>query len=115
MGWKNYHLYHFKTPEINLGDLRLLLEDGYDEMDMNPVEGKTVMVEDIFTQVGQTIEYIYDYGDDWEHTIELLEIDKEPLLITLPVIVSGKNACPPEDCGGPHGYAALKKILKNPS
>ena len=28
--------------------------------------------------------------------------------------MAGKGACPPEDCGGPWGYAELKIILDDP-
>ncbi|MGH7264089.1 MAG: IS1096 element passenger TnpR family protein, partial [Candidatus Rokuibacteriota bacterium] len=31
------------------------------------------------------------------------------------VLVAAKGACPPEDCGGPWGYAELKEILADPS
>lgn len=29
--------------------------------------------------------------------------------------LAGKNACPPEDCGGPYGYANLLAILADPA
>jgi hypothetical protein len=32
-----------------------------------------------------------------------------------PILVAAKGACPPEDCGGPWGYADLKAILADPS
>ena len=64
MGWNNCHLYHFTVEKLTIGDLRLLLMDGYDEMGMNPVDDKKYMLEDIFLQVGQKIDYLYDYGDD---------------------------------------------------
>ena len=32
----------------------------------------------------------------------------------LPIIISGQNACPPEDCGGVGGYEELKKVLLDP-
>jgi hypothetical protein len=113
MGWKNYHLYHFKIKNLHIGDLRLLQMDGYDGMEMNPVDGKEIMVGEIFTAVAQTIDYVYDYGDYWKHKIELVEINHKPQQLVLPVLVSGTNACPPEDCGGSHGYEELKKVLKN--
>ena len=32
-----------------------------------------------------------------------------------PALVGAKGACPPEECGGPWGYAKLRKILADPS
>jgi hypothetical protein len=29
----------------------------------------------------------------------------------LPACLAGENACPPDDVGGPHGYALLLEIL----
>ena len=31
-----------------------------------------------------------------------------------PLVVTGKRACPPEDCGGPGGYGFLLEALANP-
>lgn len=31
-----------------------------------------------------------------------------------PRCAKGRRACPPEDCGGPSGYARLLRILSNP-
>jgi hypothetical protein len=99
MGWNNYHIYHFTVEKLTIGDLRLLLIDGYDEMGINPVDDKSYM--------------LYDYGDDWEHEIELMAIENNPQCLVLPLLVNGKNACPPEDCGGTEGYREIKEILKN--
>ena len=30
------------------------------------------------------------------------------------MVIAGEHACPPEDCGGIHGYKELLNILKNP-
>jgi len=34
---------------------------------------------------------------------------------TYPRCVSGEGRCPPEDCGGPHGYAELLLAYADPS
>ncbi len=31
------------------------------------------------------------------------------------ICVAGERNCPPEDCGGPHGFAELLEVLQNPS
>lgn len=47
--------------------------------------------------------YVYDMGDHWEHEIRLEAINPPPKK-TYPICTGGSGACPPEDCGGPHGY-----------
>jgi hypothetical protein len=42
---------------------------------------------------------------------DLLDPDPET---HYPTLVAAKGACPPEDCGGPWGYADLKAILADP-
>ena len=109
MGWQNYHLYEFKVDGVRITDKSIVEED------LNPIsEAKELMVEDIFTHIGKTIKYVYDFGDWWEHQLELIEISNTPQNEALPLIISGENACPPEDCIGVHGYSELKEILKNP-
>ena len=34
--------------------------------------------------------------------------------LTYPVCPTGKRACPPDDCGGPWGYAELLDVLADP-
>ena len=69
MGWQNYHLYEFKVDGVRITDKSIVEED------LNPItEAKELMVEDIFTHIGKTIKYVYDFGDWWEHQLELIEI-----------------------------------------
>lgn len=51
----------------------------------------------------------HDFSDDWVHdiTLEKIVIGNEQHA----VCIGGKNACPPENCGGPIGYKRLKYIL----
>jgi hypothetical protein len=59
-------------------------------------------------QPGHRIQYSYDFGDGWEHDIVLENrLNPEPR-VQIPACLAGKGACPPEDCGGPWGYADLK-------
>ncbi len=62
--------------------------------------------------MGQKFVYIYDFGDDWIHKITLENIEK--IDAANADCITGKGACPPEDCGGPWGYANFRKILNNP-
>ena len=110
MGWKNYHLYQFEVGELVIADKRL-----WDEDEMGPItDVKVVSVGEVFTRVGTTAVYEYDFGDGWMHHLELVDRSIHPTQEVLPPVVSGENACPPEDCGGIHGYKELLEVLKNP-
>ena len=110
MGWKNYHLYQFEVGEFVIADKRL-----WDEDEMGPMtDVKEVSVGKVFTEVGTTAVYEYDFGDGWMHHLELVDRFIHPTQEVLPLVISGENACPPEDCGGIHGYKELLEVLKNP-
>lgn len=101
MGWDDSHLHQFtiKGQSYGAGD-----EDGADNGDEDELLiGWLVEVKSKFT-------FEYDFGDGWEHTIV---VEKELTLdLARPVVcVDGARACPPEDCGGPHGYANLLAAL----
>ncbi len=111
MGWKNYHLYQFEVDNAVIADRRL-----WDEDEMGPITNvKDVSVGQVFTNVGTTAVYEYDFGDGWMHHLELVDHSNHPTKETLPKVISGDNACPPEDCGGIHGYKDLIDILKDPN
>jgi hypothetical protein len=103
-GWQNRHLHDFL-----IGDVRF----GVVEAD----SGRLVVAEGAaplgaVARVGSTFLYRYDYGDNWEHdvVVERVVAGAEGVI----VCVDGARACPPEDCGGPHGYAHLLEVLANP-
>lgn len=105
-GWQDYHMHCFSSgPE----------EFGVPDPELGFIDERHVTLGELIGGVGDRLRYAYDFGDDWQHEIvveELLDPDPE---IHYPVLVAAKGACPPEDCGGPWGYAELKDILTNPS
>lgn len=108
-GWKGYHLYQFaptgygSRPVIGIPD---------PEWDADILNAAKIKLAEIFIMPKQKFTYIYDFGDDWFHQIMLEEITPAKLLRA--ECLAGKGACPPEDCGGPWGYANLKAILEDP-
>jgi hypothetical protein len=63
--------------------------------------------------VGERFRYEYDFGDGWVHDIVIEKID-DATTPARPVCLAGRRACPPEDCGGPWGYAHLLDVLADP-
>ena len=75
---------------------------------------KEMSVGDVFTEFGTTAVYEYDFGDGWMQHLELVDRSNHPTKEVLPLVISDENACPPEDCGGIHGYKELLEVLKTP-
>lgn len=64
-----------------------------------------VLVAECFGLVERRAHYDYDFGDGWEHSIELEQIRPQAKGEQLSVCTGGRRACPREDCGGPWGYS----------
>jgi len=92
-------------------------EIGLDEETEHYRDERRASVAAVVSELGLRgeIEYRYDMGDGWRHRIVIESLPPtwpdEPL--RLPVCIAGENACPPEDCGGPHAYALLLKALSD--
>ena len=57
------------------------------------------------------MQYVYDMGDFWEHSIIVERVTTPLLEVIYPQFLGGERRCPPEDCGGPFGYSKfLRKI-----
>lgn len=117
MGWTDSHLHAFYIEERMARD-RITIEFPNPENDIYPLgETRDERKERIADYFGKTIKqcvYCYDFGDNWNHTILFeREAPRDPKAI-YPKCLTGKNACPPENCGGVGGYDYLQEILKNP-
>lgn len=106
MGWLNYHLFQFKSKDYSISDPSMV---DYKEI----LDSKDIRLNQIITEEGDKIEYEYDFGDGWIHTIRLEKVLPIKLHQEYPVCVRGKRSCPPEDCGGIWGYQNLIEVMAN--
>ena len=69
---------------------------------------------DLLTMGCGSAAYVYDYGDYWQHTIQLEErvLSDQPRVLSC---LAGERACPPEDVGGTSGYERMLKVLADPT
>ena len=85
--------------------------------DPNELPGEdedAITLGELCPKVKDKLIYEYDFGDGWEHLIEVQKIfDPEPG-VEYPVCLAGKEACPPEDCGGIWGYYDLLDAVADP-
>jgi hypothetical protein len=108
-GWYDCHLYQF-SPNGYGSKPQIGIEDEWSSEDLENAE--KVQLKQHLHHKGQKFTYIYDFGDDWIHSILVEQvIDQQAVRAEL---LQGRGKCPPEDCGGPWGYESLKEILEDP-
>ena len=62
----------------------------------------------------RTIQYVYDFGDDWDHSIRIERVYEAAPGMTYPRLLKATGACPPEDVGGAWGYEEFLEALTDP-
>ena len=62
----------------------------------------------------RTMNYVYDFGDNWQHRIKVEKTLMPDPQLKLPLCVGGANAMPPDDCGGVYGYYDFVAAVSNP-
>jgi hypothetical protein len=58
--------------------------------------------------------YLYDFGDSWEHVIEVEKLLPREAGVKYPICTDGARGCPPEDSGGIWGYEEMLHTLRDP-
>jgi len=110
MGWTDSHLHSFVAD----GDFYTAKSrDGVD-LEMDGLDESKYRLCDVAPVARNKIQYQYDFGDSWEHTLlveKIIPVAERPQLY---VCLAGANRCPPEDCGGLGGYYYLLEILSDP-
>ncbi len=105
MGWDGSHLYEFVVAGEHYSD---------PEADIGAENAIGVQLSDLSLKPGSAFEYIYDFGDDWHHRITVDNIRPIEPGETVPSILAGAQANPPEDIGGPYGYLEFLSIIADP-
>jgi len=106
MGWGNAHQHLFIAGQGEYGVTY-------------PDFSSTISDERRATLAGMAAEgdrfiYVYDFGDDWNHELAIEKTFAAEPDTYYPRLIAGERACPPEDCGGPPGYARLLTALAKP-
>lgn len=106
MGWTNSHLYLFSDGQRRYG----APDPDWSELELS--DAAKVRLRTVLADVGSTVTYEYDFDDGWEHTVLVEQVEPAQ---GAPLVLAGANACPPEDVGGPTGYADFLSAMANPA
>jgi hypothetical protein len=117
MGWLDCHLHLFRLRDPVIGrpvEIGIPNEYAFED-DPESLAGWEVRVAAYLCRVGARAHYEYDFGDGWVHEVKLEAFGPRQKGVKYPQCIGGKRACPPEDCGGPWGYAELLETIANPA
>lgn len=109
MGWTDTHLYEFRAGDAGWG---IPDPDGFYD---GPLPAEKTTLEKVLEGTGvRTVQYIYDFGDDWDHSIRVERVNDATPGVLYPRLLKATGACPPEDVGGAWGYEEFLEALADP-
>jgi hypothetical protein len=119
-GWTDSHLHRFSLGGGGFDHHSQLFLCPYDmdnkeweDDDGLPAAG--TRLDETLCEPGDTLHYLYDYGDNWELTLRLEEILPAETDCPAAVVVDGERAAPPEDCGHLVDADSLAQVLADPA
>jgi Plasmid pRiA4b ORF-3-like protein len=102
MGWTDSYLHRFVIHGKDYG----IAQIGGISFSDDP---KQVKLADLGWREKERFLYEYDFGDYWQHQIRVEKILTSKSNNLESICISGKRACPPEDCGGAWQFMAKKQ------
>lgn len=113
--WRNCHLYAFDVCAKRGEESVARLDCGF-EMDCERGGHVCVAAEKKLSDLlpdNKFVLYEYDFGDGWEHEIELVRVIDEHSEPS-PYLLEAEGQSPPEDVGGVYGFLDFREIMSNP-
>lgn len=107
-GWNHTHMHEFIASD---GE-RYGSSDPFDAME-GVTSGEKIQLMTVLRTA--TLNYVYDFGDYWEHRIKVEKTHAPDPQIQLPLCTGGANATPPDDCGGVPGYEEFVQAMADPN
>ena len=99
MGWTDSHLFEFQVGDRLYGTLDL-----DPELEPKQYKASRIRLRTLIERGVHRFEYIYDFGDYWQHDVVIEGVRDGEADIDYPVFVNGERRCPPEDVGNAEGF-----------
>ncbi len=120
------HLWSFEVPykekqpfNIEAESYKIEIINPYDDMQDEEVclDAAETKLSKVMTEIGDTIVFNYDFGDDWniKITLEKIYTDKSVHGREFPRVLSGEGYGIIEDCGGVGGLEEIVKAYASKS
>jgi len=110
MGWQDQHLWELKLGRQRYGRPM----PGDDWAGAPTLTAAKVVLAEVLKPRKTVFDYLYDFGDSWEHRLTVTDVRQGEPGAVYPRYVAGEYAAPPEDCGGVPGFYAALEALADP-
>ncbi len=109
LGWTDTHLHQFIIQGEHYG-----VPDEDNREARQTRDERQYRLDDVAAGAGAPFTYTYDFGDNWEHILEIEKTFPPDKGVRYPVCVVGAHACPPKDVGGIPGYENFREAIRDP-
>ncbi|WLR41543.1 plasmid pRiA4b ORF-3 family protein [Bacillus carboniphilus] len=113
-GWRDSHLHDYLLyPDKDVAEPILNIvsnEEAFDYQGNTPMKKEEGLK--LIDFLPSKIVYNYDFGDNWQHVIEVVKTI-EDYDVNYPKCLDGEGNSPPEDVGGEPGYEDFLKIIED--
>ena len=114
-GWDDAHLHEFIIGGLAYGAPELAREGFEDERRMFEATEVRLRDFDLYHVPHPAFLYHYDFGDSWMHLVRFEKLVPNEIAARCPACTAGARHRPPEDVGGPHGYADFLQAWSDPA
>jgi hypothetical protein len=109
MGWFDYHLWEFTVAKRRYG---LSMDEDWGTEPR--IEATKVRLRDVLKPGRTIIDYLYDFGDYWDHKLTVTAVRQGEPGTEYPRYIGGEWNAPPEDCGGLPGFYETLDAIADP-
>ena len=110
IGWRNSHLWEFTIAKRRYGP-----PTDEDWSDEPAADARKTRLRDVLGPSKTTIDYLYDFGDGWEHRLTVANARAGDPSLAYPRYIAGERNGPPEDCGGIPGFYQMLDAAADPA
>jgi len=110
MRWEYSHLYEFRVGDRVYGDPL----PGLESTSRRVYKAKGTRLNQVIDRGIDQFTYVYDFGDDWRHSIRVEGVHDGDPETDYPVFVEGERRAPPEDVGGLPGFMNFLDAVADP-
>jgi len=108
MGWTDSHLHEFTIGGQRFG------QPSPESPGYYVIPERSVRLDHVIYPSNTRFEYLYDFGDGWQHEIQVEKILAAEPGVRYPRCLTGARGCPPEDCGSYRGHVELLEAIRDP-